>query len=350
MCIRDRDRELALLQQWILEDHCRLVAALGIGGIGKSSLAVKLGLQIQTEFEVVIWRSLQNAPSLIDLITSILSFLLPMQDKNVTIPSNLDEKLASLFRCLKQKRCLLILDNVEAILDSGCQAGLYQAGYDVYGQFFKAIGDVPHQSCLLLTSREKPREIALLEGECLPARSLQLGGLLPSEGRELFKCKGKFTGAEAEWNKLFEHYGGNPLALKLVATATQEFFNSSISTVVEYIEHGATVFEDIHNLLENQFNRLSLLEQEVLQWLAINKKPISLKNLHEKFATVTTKQVILYTIHSLIRRSMIVQSDIGFSLETLMMQYVTQHFEEQPSTEIYELRATAHNTKMLTAC
>lgn len=344
-----RDRELAQLQQWILEDHCRLVAVLGIGGIGKSSLAVKLGLQIQTEFEVVIWRSLQNAPSLNDLLTSILSFLLPMQDKNVVIPSNLDEKLTSLFKCLMQKRCLLILDNAEAILDSGCQTGLYQAGYDVYGQFFKAIGDVPHQSCLLLTSREKPREIALLEGEFLPARSLQLGGLLPSEGRELFKYKGKFTGAEAEWNKLVEHYGGNPLVLKLVATATQEFFNSSISTLVEYIEHGAIVFEDIRYLLENQFNRLSLLEQEVLEWLARNKEPISLKYLNEKFTTAAIKRLILHTIHSLIRRSIIVKSDIGFTLEPLMKQYVTQQFEE-PSTEIRELKVTTHNTQMLTAC
>jgi NB-ARC domain len=345
-----RDRELAQLQQWISEDHCRLVTVLGIGGIGKSSLTVKLGLKIKTEFEVVIWRSLQNAPSLDDLLTSILSFLLPIQDQNVSMPSNLDQKLASLFRCLKQHRCLLILDNAESILDSGCQAGLYQAGYDVYGQFFKAIGDVPHQSCLLLTSREKPREIALLEGERLPARSLQLNGLLPSEGRELFEWKAKFTGTEAEWNTLIEHYGGNPLVLKLVATATQELFNSSISTVLEHIEHGVAVFEDIRNMLKNQFNRLTLLEQEVLQWLAVNREPISLEHLNGKFVTVTTKRAILNTINSLMRRSMIVQSNIGFSLEPLMMQYVTQYLEEQPITEIRELRVTANNARLLTAC
>jgi predicted ribonuclease YlaK len=56
-----RIEELVLLRQWVLEEQCRLVLLLGIGGIGKSILATKLVQQIQSEFEVVVWRSLQNA-------------------------------------------------------------------------------------------------------------------------------------------------------------------------------------------------------------------------------------------------------------------------------------------------
>lgn len=67
-----RNEELLQLRQWILEERCRLVGLLGIGGIGKSSLAVKLGLQIQSEFEVVVWRSLLNAPPVEAQLTSIL--------------------------------------------------------------------------------------------------------------------------------------------------------------------------------------------------------------------------------------------------------------------------------------
>lgn len=49
-----RQEELATLEQWIVSDRCRLVALLGMGGIGKTSLSVKLTEQIQDKFEYVI--------------------------------------------------------------------------------------------------------------------------------------------------------------------------------------------------------------------------------------------------------------------------------------------------------
>ncbi|MCC5635833.1 NACHT domain-containing protein [Nostoc sp. CHAB 5844] len=223
-----RSEELLQLRQWILEERCRLVGLLGIGGIGKSTLAVKLGLQIQSEFEVVVWRSLQNAPPVDEQINNILQSLLSGLQKEMVIPETFDSKLAKLMECLQSNRCLLILDNIETIL-SGSQAGQYRPGYEGYGQLLKRIGEVPHKSCLLLTSREKPREIVLLEGERTGVQSLPLKGLNSTEGQQLFQQKGQFTGTEQEWQVLIEHYGGNPLALKMVAAGTQELFNGRIA-------------------------------------------------------------------------------------------------------------------------
>src|SRR3712207_7672093 len=42
-----------------------------------------------------------------------------------------------------------------------------------------------------------------------------------------FRQKGAFTGSEAEWQTLIHHYGGNPLALKLVAAAIQDLDRKS---------------------------------------------------------------------------------------------------------------------------
>ncbi|MBE8967552.1 hypothetical protein IQ277_15205 [Nostocales cyanobacterium LEGE 12452] len=138
-----RSEELLQLRQWILEERCRLVRLLGIGGIGKSTLAVKLGLQIQSEFEVVVWRSLLNAPAVEEQITNILQFLLWALRKEMVIPESFDGKLSKLIEFLQSNRCLLILDNVETILAGG-KVGQCRPGYEGYGQLLKRVVEVPH--------------------------------------------------------------------------------------------------------------------------------------------------------------------------------------------------------------
>ena len=59
-----RTEELTTLEEWIVTERCRLVAVLGMGGMGKTALAAKVAAQVQHEFEYVIWRSLRNAPLL----------------------------------------------------------------------------------------------------------------------------------------------------------------------------------------------------------------------------------------------------------------------------------------------
>lgn len=70
-----RDCELTTLQQW-LQDRCRLVLLSGMGGIGKTSLAVKIAEQVQDEFKFVIWRSLRNAPPIKELLVELILFFL----------------------------------------------------------------------------------------------------------------------------------------------------------------------------------------------------------------------------------------------------------------------------------
>ncbi|MUG94648.1 hypothetical protein F7734_20685 [Scytonema sp. UIC 10036] len=331
-----RSIELVQLREWVLEQQCRLVALLGIGGIGKSSLAVKLGLQIQTEFEAVVWRSLQNAPPVEEILTSILQFLLWALRKEIAIAQSFDGKVSKLMECLMYHRCLVILDNVETILSSGDRAGQCRPGYEGYTQLLKCLGEAPHRSCVLLTSREKPREMIPLEGENTGVRSLQLRGLNPTEGQQLFQQKGQFAGTEREWQVLIEHYGGNPLALKMVASGTQELFNGKIASVLEYVQQGILIFEDIGDLLESQFNRLSVVQEEVMYWLAIHREPVSLAELAQDIVISASKRQLPQAIKSLLQRSLVEKSGEHFFLQPVVMEYTTQRLIERVCQEIRE--------------
>ena len=96
------------------------------------------------------------------------------------------ERITKLLDSLRSQRCLVLIDNAESLLDSTNRAGKYRSGYEEYGEFFTRVGASSHNSCLILTTREKPKEIAALEGHRLPVRSLKLGGL-PEGYQEILK-------------------------------------------------------------------------------------------------------------------------------------------------------------------
>jgi len=87
-----RTQELAQLKQCIVGDspeerlcqRSRLVAVLGMGGVGKTTLVAKLVEQVSSQFEYVIWKSLRNAPPLRDLLTALVQFLSAQQEMQLS--------------------------------------------------------------------------------------------------------------------------------------------------------------------------------------------------------------------------------------------------------------------------
>jgi hypothetical protein len=142
---------------------------------------------------------------------------------------NNNHQISHLIEHLRSCRCLLVLDNLEAILGSGTHAGCYRDGYEDYKELFRLVGEASHQSCLIFVTREKPKEIASLEGGSLPVCSLPLLGLNVLEGQELFGAQNYFLGSQSDWQTLIQRYADNPLALRIIATTVQELFNSNIS-------------------------------------------------------------------------------------------------------------------------
>jgi hypothetical protein len=312
-----RATELATLKQWMMQDGCRLVALLGMGGIGKTALAAKLAEQVQDRFEYLFWRSLRHAPPIKDLLRDLIQFL--SRHSAAELPDNLDSQIACLMSYLRSSRCLLILDNYESILRSGERAGRYCSGYEGYSELLRRIADERHQSCLILTSREKSVGIAVKEGKTLPVRSLHLTGLPPVEAEKILKDKGIVDSEDAS-KQLIARYNGNPLALKIAATTIRSLFGGDIR---RFLDQGTVIFGDLWDLLDQQFNRLSPTEKQVMHWLANCRDSMSLSELRENCVGFISQQELLEALESLDRRSLVERHSTSFTQQSVVVEYLS---------------------------
>ncbi len=315
-----REKELIEMKQWIENNNCRVLAILGVGGIGKTSLAVMLANQVKNGFISINWYSLQNAPPLQHILRSCIQHTSDQQQGD--LPENQDDQLSLLLSNLRQGRHLIVLDNVESILQGGQHVGQYREEYKGYGKLFQCLGEALHQSCIILTSREKPKEVALLEGKNALVRSYELKGLNVTNGQLILQEKGLNGVAEVQ-EALVTHYAGNPLVLKLVSQFIQEVFHGDIA---DFLKNGERIFSDINDILGQQFERLSTLEQEVLYWLAIERESMLLSKLQKNFVLPVSKREIYDALRSLQRRSLLEMSSSGLILQNVIIEYITENF------------------------
>jgi WD40 repeat protein/DNA-binding CsgD family transcriptional regulator len=339
-----REPELTQLEQWILGEssgerehqsqRCRLVALFGMAGIGKTALSMKLIERVQSHFARVVRYSLEQPLPLSDLLIELLKALLHSSEQS--LPKSTEALLLALLECFKNQRCLVVIDGVESILQTGELAGHYPADYQEYRNFFKRIGTTTHQSCLVITSNEKLREFVLLEGK--KVRALDLKGLDATAAEEIFRERGFATHSDPDWQKIMQLYRGHPLALKSIAGVINTLFAGRIT---EFLQQETTVLGNIRHYLDQQFDRLSTLEQNLLYWLAIHRKPASLAGLREDMVPLISQTALLEALDSLGRRFLIEQAAVQtkqdvalFELQPMLLEYVTHRFYEHISDEI----------------
>jgi transcriptional regulator with XRE-family HTH domain len=326
-----REVEVAELSQWIVQERCRLIALLGMGGIGKSMLASLLGSRLAPQFEAVLWRSLRDAPSCEELVADCITFF--SETPPASFPTSLEQRINQLVARLQASRCLLVLDNLETLLVSGDPEGTYLTGYEGYGRLIQRLAESAHQSCVLMTSRERPREIEPLEGARSPVRSLRLVGMDEQAARVLLADKG-LGGTPAGWQRLVAGYAGNPLALKIVAQAVSDLFGGDLD---RFLQEGELVFDGVRPVLRQQVGRLSTLESLLLTWLAVLREWTPLDTLAQILHPQVLRAQLLQALEALRRRSLLERGQqASFSLQSVVMEFLTDVLGERLAEEIVQ--------------
>jgi WD40 repeat protein/transcriptional regulator with XRE-family HTH domain len=325
-----RESELALLSDWLLEQHCRVVSVLGLGGIGKSALAVTLMHRVADQFDAVIWRSLRDAPPCESLLDEWLRIL--AGEPPTVVLDTLERRLNLLFEYLRTRRVLLVLDNLESVMEEAEGSGRMLPVYEGYGRLLRRAAETRHQSCVLLTSREKFTELAPLEGRHTPVRSLHLGQLDTAACEALLQEK-QVAGNAAGLERLIERYSGNPLALKIVAPTIVDLFDGEIDA---FLEQGELVFGSVRYLLQEQFARLSAVEESIMLWLAILREAVTVQEVSAVMVNPLPRAQILEALDTLRGRSLIERGKVkgSFTLQSVVLEYTTTRLVEAALSEI----------------
>jgi len=239
---------------------------------------------------------------------------------------------------LRERRCLLVLDNAETLFEPGLREGRYGEGMAGYGRLLQTVGEASHQSCLVLTSREAPPQLAVLDNG---VRALRLGGFGVGETQVLLAAK-RLSGTSQQWAELTARFSGNGLALKVVGETTRELFGADIGAFLD--EAGAIgVFGGIRRLLTEQVERSSAAEQQVLRVLAVEREPLAMSSLLDVLGPRLSRAAVWDAVEALRRRSLVERPEAAgpavFTLQSVVLEYVTDRLVETVADEISGVQA-----------
>lgn len=209
---------------WKIQGNCRVLMLVGITGIGKSSLAVRLGLEpamAQTWSVLKLIRFDANWQMFEQFARQLLEEQMPSEPE---LGQNPQKLVIDLVTHLQTHPCLLILDMVEEILEMGAR-GEFHYKDPLFAQFFDLFTQVETMpSRLILTSQDQLP--VMVEGRYKERTHLEwLKGLNPEEALELFgiwEVHPK-TDEEHEYlQRIIRVYEGHPLALRVIAGEIRE--------------------------------------------------------------------------------------------------------------------------------
>ncbi len=314
--IYGRELELERLKECL--SNSQVITLYGISGIGKTALTAKLVDEVKDDFQYLYWRSLLDTDSLSKILVTMLRYF-----SLDNVSGSFEAKIALLISFLQQYRCLLVFDNVEAVLDRHTTA------------FFNYLSTTVHRSCLILISRQRLDTVALTKSQSLSLPSINLVAVKKLLGDRQIIARDKIL------TELTNRYDAHPLSLHLAATTILDLFDGDVE---EFLAHNTSVFSEIERQFDRQLEQLSEAEISVLYWLAINGELASLSELEQDLGLLIFSAQIVEGLSRLRNYLFIEQRDGNFVVSPLIKKYTINYLVRQVCQQIED-----EQTELLTA-
>jgi len=329
-----RDSELAAMERLFNDPQCRLLTLTGMGGIGKTRLAIEFAFRQQPAFPAGVFyvplAPINSPDGIVPAIADEFGFIF-------SGPSDSKEQLINYIAAQLKQPVLLVLDNLEHLLVQPLSEGNHGT-IELISEFLQRISNVR----ILTTSRERLN----LQGEWtyelhgLTVPHLEFSGKLEDYSAVVLflqgasRVKADFELTETNQPALIQIcqlLDGTPLAIELAASwvgvlSCQEIAQE-IGSNIDFLTTSMRDVPERHRSLRATFNHswnlLSEHEQYVLSRLSIFRGGFD-RPAAEMVACATLPLLASLVSKSLVRRT----QEGRYDLHEVIRQYASSRLDE----------------------
>lgn len=319
-----RVSELMTLNQWLRDPTCHLITLVGLGGIGKTRLA--LHIAHQHHFRNLHGAVLVNLTS----INTLDFFLSALADALGFSLGREGTARQQILNYLRTRQLLLVLDNFEHLIE---------AVSEFLAELIRSAPEVR----LLVTSRERLKlqaeRVLALDG--LPTPTVVHPDEHPFSAQSLFwetasRVRGDdlLTHQSSEAvTRICKLVGGMPLAIELAAawsrllTAEEvaDEIASSLNSLQSTMRGGESRHQSLRAVFDQSWNLFSVHEQQVLMALSIFENGFT-REAALQVAAAGLPVLLTLSDKMLLRR----ETNQRFSLHEMMRQYLNEKRIQTP--------------------
>ncbi len=327
-----RETELSETKQLLKNADCRLLTLVGVGGIGKTRLAIQLAKDQEQTFTQGVWFvNLQPLRSGKQIVSAVM-------DAVGVTPSGHDTPENQLLQYLQEKVMLLVLDNFEHVIDG---AGILP----------KIIQHAP-EIRLLVTSREA---LSLPEEWLYPVEGLPIPQSHETENVEsicaveLFverarQVRPNFSLADnrASVVRICQLVDGLPLAIEMAASWTKTLRCSEIAAEIQRnvnfltlnLRHGQKRHRSMQAVFTQTWDHLTESERALFKRLAVFKGGF------QREAAETIAGASLPLLSSLLDKSLLRREAGGrYQIHELLRQYARGKLDDSEIETLAEVHS-----------